>query len=179
VITNNKLLTLVSLICIVLASCKLDDPLIPVPNPNFNPGVTVLGINVYNGTVNDDYLSHLWTVNTTIKQYYDSNDIVVSGVSVPNRFTSVSLDDNAKTFTYTNAKFLYVDQKASGSYRLQTTNNVLYIDLLTNVFFDNGNSTLRISNLTAHAMTWLTINTNTVIVNSKPAHEAYQVIFTR
>jgi hypothetical protein len=162
----------------VVISCKLDDPLIPVPNPNFNPGGTVLGITI-NKTVNDSYLSHLWTVSTTVKQYYDSNDIVVSGVSVPNRFTSVLLDDNAKTFAYTNGIFLYPDEKASGPYRLYITNNVLYIEILTNVFFDNANSTSRISNLTAHAMTWLTIDTNTVVVNGKPVHEAYQVIFAR
>ncbi|NNU33749.1 hypothetical protein HK413_05620 [Mucilaginibacter sp. S1162] len=136
-----------------------------------------MGINIHSKTINDDYLTHLWTVSSTVKQYYDSNDIVVSGVSVPNRFTSVLLDDNAKTFTYTNAKLLYSDQNASGPYRLSLGNNVLYIELASNVFFENATSTTRISNLTAYAMTWLTIDNNTVIINGKPVHEAYQVIF--
>ncbi|MGF7081729.1 hypothetical protein [Mucilaginibacter sp. UYCu711] len=163
----------------IAISCKLDDPLIPVPNPNFNSGGTVLGINVFNKTVNNSYLSNLWTVSSTVKQYYDTSDVVISGTSVPNRFTSISLNDNTKTFVFTNGTFLYADQKPSGLYRLYTTDNVLFIQLGTNVFFDSANSTTRITNLTARAMTWLAIDTNTVVVNGKPAHEAYQVIFAR
>ncbi len=151
----------------------------PVPNPNFNAGGTVLGINVFNTTVNDDYLSHSWTVSSTVKQYYDSNNVVISGVSVPNRFSSVSLNDSAKTFAYTNGIFLYPSDPASGSYRLYTTDNVLFITLLTNVFFDNANSTTRITNLTTRAMTWIAINTNTVMINGVPVHEAYQIIFSK
>jgi hypothetical protein len=163
----------------VVISCKLDDPLIPVPNPSFNTGGTVLGISIFNKTINDDYLSHLWTVSSTVKQYYDSNNIVISGVGVPNRFTSISLNDNTKTFVFTNGIFLYANEKASGLYRLYTTDNVLFIQLGTNVFFDSANSTTRITNLTASAMTWIAIDTNTVVINGKPAHEAYQVIFAR
>jgi hypothetical protein len=179
VITYNKLFILVSATCILLASCRLDDSIVPVPNPNFNAGGTVLGINVFNRTVNDDYLSHTWTVNSTVKQYYDNNDVVISGVSVPNRFSTAALDDSNKSFIYTNGIFLDPNESATGIYRLYTTDNVLYIELGTNVFYGNLNSKTRITNLTTRAMTWITINNNTVMVNGVPAREAYQVIFSR
>jgi len=179
VVTKNKLLILVNAICFLLVSCKLDEPIVPVPNPNFNAGGTVLGINVFNRTVNDDYLSYTWTVNSTVKQYYDLNDIVISGVSVPNRFSTVSLDDNTKKFTYTNGIFLDPTESATGPYRLYTTDNVLYIELGTNVFYGNLSSKTRITNLTTRAMTWIAIKNDTVMVNGTPAHEAYQVILSR
>ncbi|MBC7399223.1 MAG: hypothetical protein H7289_04700 [Mucilaginibacter sp.] len=172
----NKLLLIFAVSCILLGSCKLDDPMLPVPNPNFNTGQLVLGITVVGKDINDDYLTHAWKVETTVEQYYDKNDIVVSGKSVPNKFSSISINDKTKKCTFNG---LAPGLDPEGYYILSTSYNVLFIAISDNPFAIDIEGTTRISNLTARAMTWIVIASTPVIQNGQAVRKSYQIIFSR
>jgi hypothetical protein len=172
----NKLLLTFTASCILLGSCKLDEQILPVPNPNFNTGQIVLGITVVGKDINDDYLTHTWKVETTVEQYYDKNDIVVSGKSVPNKFSSISINDKTKKCNFSG---LVPNLDPEGYYVLSTSNNVLFIAISNNPFAIDVEGKTRISNLTARAMTWIVISSTPVIQNGQEVRKAYQVIFSR
>ena len=159
----------------IIGACKLDKPTLPAPAAEESS--TVLGITVVGKVVNDGYLTAEWRALRTAQQFYDTSYSVVSGVGVPGRFSSVTLNDNAKSFQYNGM----IDPHAvsNGKYGLYTTNNVLFINLAGNPFFTNAKSAVRITNLTVNSMTWVVMDTTLVPLNGKPVRQAFEIIFVK
>ncbi len=157
-------------------SCRLDPVLTP-PNAGPNNGQTVLGITVNGPVINNAYLTGMWSVELTIEQYYDVNNAVITGVVAPNKFTSVTLNDQAKTSGYGGLSAGVAP--STGTYKLGLNENVFYVDLSADPFSRSSNTLVRITSLTSTAMTWVAIDAAIVMYNGQPAHKAYQVIFAR
>lgn len=173
-----KILLTLAIACITTNACKLDKHVVPAAgNTDPTDGQTVLGIIVKGKTLNDSYLNALWKATSTAQQLYDTAYIVLSGVSVPNKFSAVKLDDQAKTAVYTNLPASA--GPSTVTYKLSTSNNVLYIKLTPNPFFTSTTSEVRITNLTSTSMTWVALDTVSTLLGGKYLHKGYQVTFTK
>lgn len=171
----NKIILIISGCCIIISSCKLDKPIAPTAA---DAGIeTVLGITVVGKNINNNYLTAEWKTIRTADQYYDSSYVLISGVGIPGKFTSVTLDDKAKTFKYTGLPA--TAGAASGSYKLATTDNVLFMTIGTNPFFAKSKSQLRITSLTSTSMTWVAMDTTLANYNGLRARHAYEILFIK
>jgi hypothetical protein len=172
----DRAILIITVWCISISGCKLDQPVTP-PTENPASDNTVLGITVVGKVINDNYLTGEWKAVRTAQQYYDSLYILISGTGIPGKFTSVALDDKAKTFKYTGLPTTV--GAATGSYGLSTSENVLFIGLTTNPFFVNPKSQVRITSLSANSMTWIAMDTTLINYNNWRVRQAYEIIFTK
>jgi hypothetical protein len=170
-----KSLLALAIACLIIGACKLDKPVDPVANPETLPEDLILGITVQGGTINDSYLSSRWQTVRTVQQIYDTANVVTSGMVVPNRFTGVTLNDQTKAIYYTGL----TPDPGSSTYKLGTTSNVLFINLLTNPFFTSPTADVRITRLTSTAMTWVALDTTSTPIDGKYFHKGYEVTFTK
>ncbi|MCC8424084.1 hypothetical protein [Mucilaginibacter sp. UR6-11] len=172
---TKALLGLMAMVMITVA-CKLDKPVTPpVTDPPGTTDGTVLGIVVQGKVIDDAYLTALWKTSKTVQQLYDTSNVVVSGVEVPNKFSAVLVDDHAKSAKYTGL----ATDLGTTSYKLSTTDNVLFINLSPNPFFSSLTSRVRITHLTPAAMTWVALDTAFTPIKGKYFHKGYQVTFTK
>lgn len=171
----NRAILLITAWCISISGCKLDPATTPLTANNAYVD-TVLGITVVGKVINNNYLNGEWKAVRTAQQYYDSSYVFISGTGIPGKFTSVALNDKAKSFKYTGLPAAAGPE--TGLYELKTSENVLFIKI-TNAFFTNPKSQVRITNLTASSMTWIAMDTTLINYNGRPARQAYEVIFTK
>jgi hypothetical protein len=164
--------------CIMLSACKLDKPVnAPPEDPAGTTDQTVLGITVNGRAINDDYLNGLWKVSKTVRQFYDTSNVVISGKTTSDMFTAVSLNDQTKTLKYLGLPANSVP--ATGRYELSTSDNVLYIKLTSNPFFNSSKSQVRVTHLTGSAMTWIALDTVLSVTAGQPSRAAYQINFIK
>jgi hypothetical protein len=176
VTTYHKRLLTIAAFYISITGCKLDPVVVPTTIGTAYIA-TVSGITVVGHDINDDYLTGQWKVIRTTQQYYDSLYVSIAGTGMPGKYNSISLNDKTKAFQYNG--LLMVADPATGSYKLNVTNNVLFINLTSNPFFKTSVSQVRITNLTATAMTWVTMDTTLINYNGTPARQAYEVTFVK
>jgi hypothetical protein len=162
-------------ICMFLNSCKTDNT---EPQAYALPQAQGIVVgNIVSGTnVNNSNLSGNWQVQTTTAQYYDLNKVLVSNSPLAsNFFSSVILNDKAKT-----AGFENLADASNETYILSTTTGAdLYIQLPTDPFPRSSNSTIQITNLTATSMTWVATDPRVVSAGGQILYNAYQVVFTK
>lgn len=160
-------------------SCKLDKPVLPSPKGEdvINTDQTVYGIVVNGRIVDNPYLTSAWKAKQTIQQLYDTSTVVISGSVVSNFFTGVTLNDKDKSIKYTG--LVNDTVPAIGTYKLSVTDNVLYMRLSANPFFNSTVSTVRITHLTATEMTWVALDTTSTVLDGRYYHKGYQVTFTK
>lgn len=159
-------------------SCKLDKPVYPQTNPDDVDitDQTVLGMIVNGRIIDDPYLTSEWITKQTVQQLYDTAYTVLSGTGVNNLFSTVTINDRAKSVKYSG---LSNDTAATGTYELGTADNVLYIKLSSNPFFNSTLSTVRITHLTSTEMTWVALDTTSTVLDGKYYHKGFQVTFTK
>lgn len=157
-------------------ACKLDG-VSPQGSSTATDQEIIMGITLSGSDVHNGYLTAKWKAIRTVQQYYDTSYVVVSGSIMQGKFASVALNDNMKSFEYqglsTNTS------AATGTYSLAIVSNVLYLRTPGNPFFSNPASTVRITNLTSAAMTWVAMDGALTNVNGQMLREAYQVMFVR
>ncbi len=176
-----KLMLALAIGCILINSCKLDKPILP-GEPGYevatDPGAnvqTVTGTTVNGTTVNNSNLSATWKVATTTKQFYDQNNVAVASSLAFNIFSSVVLNEQAKTAGFEDL----TAAPSAETYSLLTSGGNLYIQLSADPFSRSVNSQIQITNLTASAMTWLAIDPKIVSAGGQLLRNAYLVTFTR
>jgi hypothetical protein len=171
---HKSLLILTTLCTIVMVSCKLDR----VPASELTTGnsdETVLGINVIGKKIYDGYLTSAWKTSFTVQEYYDTANVVVSGISTANKFSAVKLNDNVKTISYTDLSA--GNTLATGTYELSTSENVLYIKFSGDPFSRSKNTPVRITRLNTASMAWVAIDPKLLTVDGKKVRQAYRVVF--
>jgi hypothetical protein len=161
-------------------SCKLDSPA-PPPAPKADDveitDQTVLGIVVNGPRVDNAYLTSLWKAKQTTLQLYDTSNTIIYGTYVNNLFTNVTLNDRNKSVSYTGLVNSFA--QPTGTYKLSVTDNVLYIELSSNPFFNSTLSTVRVTHLTPTEMTWVALDTTSTVLDGRYYHKGYQVTFTK
>jgi hypothetical protein len=171
-VVRYQTLFVLATLCTIAVSCKLDK----VPPGDLKPvsdDATVLGINVIGKKIYDGYLTSAWKTSFTVLEYYDTTNVVMSGVITDNKFSGVTLNDNVQTVNYTNLSA----GDANGTYELSTTDNVLYIKLSADPFARSKNTPVRITRLTAASMMWVAVDPELLAVDGKLVRKAYRVVF--
>ncbi|MFD2866202.1 hypothetical protein ACFSYC_16005 [Mucilaginibacter antarcticus] len=157
------------------AACKKLDS-IPPSSTNPNDDDTVLGITVIRKQIYNSYLTSTWKVSNTIIEYYDDNDVVISGAPTGTHlFNDITLDDTPQTFSFTGLPANTAG--SSGKYELSTSQNVLFIKLPKDLFSRSGNFPVWITRLNSRSMVWIALDENPSNVNAKSVRKAYHIIF--
>jgi hypothetical protein len=172
-------LILLATICIIIASCKLDKPVLP-GDPGYVKIIkstdTVTGNVIEGAYVSNPNLTGTWKAQTTSAQYYDKNNVMVSNSPLAsNLFTTVTLNDYSRI-----ADFAGPSGAFNTTYSLSsTTGKDLYLQLSADPFSRSSNSQIQVVNLTATSMTWLAIDPALVSAGGQMLHNAYLVTFTK
>lgn len=171
-VNKYKLLILLWAFTGIFNSCKLDPVVVP---PGIGPenGQTVLGITINGRQIDNNYLNGPWKVAYTVEQYFDKNDIVISGNTVADKFSIVTLNERLKDIS------IIGFPAANGTYELNLDYNVLLIKLQADPFGRSANTPVRITYLNDKAMTWVAIDRDSVIYNGQKAAKAHQVFFLK
>jgi len=177
--SNPKTLFIWIGLCVGVSSCKLDKPVLPgeagyVATTNTTTSA-VTGTTTTGTIVNNSNLSGTWKVETTTKQFYDQNNVVVSSSLANNLFTSVTLNETGKTAGFAGLSAAEINQ----TYTLATSGNILYIQLSADPFSRSVNSRIQVTNLTATSMTWLALDPLIVSAGGQLLRNVYLVTFTK
>jgi hypothetical protein len=176
VVKSQKLLFVLIALGAMLVSCKLDK-VSPGELTTRNDDDTVLGINVSGKKIYDAYLTADWKTSFTIQEYYDTSNVVVSGVITANKFGGVTINDNINTISYKSLSAGNIP--ATGTYELSTSENVLYIKLSADPFTFSKNAPVRITRLNAASMVWVAVDPELLTMDGKLVRKAYRMVFYR